>query len=322
MIPSRHYLLLAVTFVIVGAAIACGALPNPGATQTADAVAQQDRATVEALETRLAEAAGTSTAGVEAIASATAQVVETGTARAGATNTAAVEATQTEEAERATETQVAAESRAATSVAVSTASARRVALAEILPEILAAPDTESVLAVVAEIEQIPPEFLVESGSLLHLPTLETVKTKSAEGRFENFMVSVRFTNPYAKADGTFDFGFIFRSTQANSQYRLVIRSTGGWGLQRWEGSHNSIQNVQGARVVINTDDGGTNEVILIAYGNRGVFLVNSALVARLDLSSRAEPGLISIGTGFVYGDEISGKSTRYTDFTVWRLATP
>ena len=53
--------------------------------------------------------------------------------------------------------------------------------------------------------------------------------------------------------------------------------------------------------------------------DKGFFFVNGYYVDKLDLSNKNEAGDISVATGLVNGDEVTGAATRYENFTVWPL---
>ena len=59
-----------------------------------------------------------------------------------------------------------------------------------------------------------------------------------------------------------------------------------------------------------------NTLRLIVTGATALFYVNDRYVATLDVSEKQVAGGVKIGTSFITGDYIAGRSTRYEGFSV------
>ncbi len=158
----------------------------------------------------------------------------------------------------------------------------------------------------------------KSQYLTHNASDEKIEYESASVSLKNFIVEVRFINPYSISEGSWDIGIVFRTTE-NGQYRLVITSNGGWQLYRVEKDADVPAIAEGVLSTLDTTKDGTNWIRLICQNGWGVFYVNGAVIKELDLSAWTSLGDIWIATGLLKGDEINGKSTGFQDFTVWSI---
>jgi hypothetical protein len=146
-----------------------------------------------------------------------------------------------------------------------------------------------------------------------------VKLVRTQVRLRDFVVEVAFYNPYSRAEGPWDCGILFRESGQGGEMLLIMDSNGEWVLKNRtaEGASNRIQG--GTLPGLEMDEGQANRIWLAAYGNRGLLYVNDVFVSELDLTSRLSAGNIIAAIGLYEGDEIAGKSTRYTHFSVWSL---
>lgn len=76
---------------------------------------------------------------------------------------------------------------------------------------------------------------------------------------------------------------------------------------------------EGSLKNLNLNSDGANTVLLYCQGSVGMLYVNEEFVTNLDLSGNINAGSVSIGTGFYFGDEITGYSTDYKEFNVWTI---
>ncbi|HMA35933.1 MAG TPA: protein kinase [Chloroflexia bacterium] len=146
------------------------------------------------------------------------------------------------------------------------------------------------------------------------PADSTIPQYTSDVTARNFAVAVRFYNPYDRAQNPWDYGIIFRRTQSNDEYRGVVYSKARWAL---------TQGPETARYrplpALDTSTGGSNLLRLIVQDDQGYFFVNEHYIATLNLAAKTTAGDIAAGTGFTQGDELSGATTRFSDFTVWIL---
>jgi serine/threonine-protein kinase len=162
------------------------------------------------------------------------------------------------------------------------------------------------------------KFGPASGNLLHEEDgmIEEYRTKVS---CINCIIQAVFNNPYGAGEGYWDYGFFFRDTGVSDSFRLIIFSNSAWYLNNYVASSAGVKIQSGTLSGLNTGSGEQNLITLITNGNKGYFLVNNIFVSDLDLSSRNEAGVISLGTGFYSDDEISGYKTSFTDFQIWTL---
>jgi hypothetical protein len=75
----------------------------------------------------------------------------------------------------------------------------------------------------------------------------------------------------------------------------------------------------GAYDGLHLDPGDSNRLMLMMDGDSAVFALNGDHIGTLDVSAIPESGDVKIGTGFWAGDEVTGRSTPYQNFTIWPL---
>jgi serine/threonine-protein kinase len=218
------------------------------------------------------------------------------------TSTANVRATMTSRM-RATSTARALEVARATS----TAQAKKIATAQALEAHVANIITKRTLV-----------YGPTSGYLVHNEDDEKIAYEAASGNQKNFIVEVRFANPFPISEGSWDVGIVFRSTK-DGQFRLVIKSDGSWKLYSIEEDVNVPAIAKGKFTALDIKEGGSNWIRLICQDSWGVFYINGTVVDELDLSSWNSSGGIWVATGLIKGDEKNGKSTVFQDFTVWSI---
>ncbi|MCC7210036.1 MAG: protein kinase, partial [Anaerolineae bacterium] len=158
-------------------------------------------------------------------------------------------------------------------------------------------------------------FGPESGQLPH-PEGSSLSEARASASLINFVAEARFINPYDAAEGAWDYGFIFRAVDADTQYRLLVRSKGDYALVlRERGEVSLVANEPVAN--LNVAAGGSNVLRLAVNGDKGALFVNGRLAAELDLSALGRPGDVAVATAFLAENRIAGRATRYEDFTIW-----
>lgn len=161
-------------------------------------------------------------------------------------------------------------------------------------------------------------FGPQSGTLEH-DDGSSIIVKNADVNLRDFIVEARFYNPYAAADGLWDYGFIVRHETKNVQFRFVIQSKKTWVLLNNTGEPDGETIAQGEIPALKVGAQDSNLVKLVFQGNRGWFFLNDVLVTEMDLSARMNSGAVYIATGIFQDDKQPGKSTRYTDFSIWSL---
>jgi serine/threonine protein kinase/uncharacterized membrane protein len=256
------------------------------------------------------------TATARAQATATARAEATGTARAEATATARAEATATARAEA---TATARAEATATARAEATAAAIAQATSVAATQTAAVPTAAPVApAAAADAWEGAPLVGPEEGSMEHVEDQITVSRLDTS--IDSMVVDARFFTPYDAASGTWDYGLIFRETEA-AEYHLVLTSDNTWELRLRRASETQDQTINSGQ--LSSLDGapnGPNRMRLITIGSFGWFFVNDVFVSQIDLSGHEESGDVLVGTGFFQGNTRPGATTRYDSFAVWELA--
>ena len=177
-------------------------------------------------------------------------------------------------------------------------------------------------ALIAEREAAAAEFPVPAvfgpmvGELLHEAD-STIEMAYTGVNLSNFIARANVLNPYATSKGSWDFGLVFRQETVDDELRLVVRSDGLWNLNdRSDTGDNFVQDGTVSEY-LNVNDGGSNEITLVAFDDVGLFFLNGRLISQLDLSGQDDFGEVALGTGFYTSNKQEGEITGYEDFTVW-----
>lgn len=164
---------------------------------------------------------------------------------------------------------------------------------------------------------ISPFFGPANGNLVHSGLGEPVAF-NVDADLWNFVAMARVTNPYPSAMSAWSEGFAFRSNGVEDQYRVFAKSDSTIQFGEIKPEYTTwISQSEPANLKL--AQGDRNDLILLAWGDQGLFFVNGMWVAKLDLSSRKYPGDVAVGTGFYGSDQIKGKEMLFEDFTIWEL---
>jgi serine/threonine protein kinase len=167
--------------------------------------------------------------------------------------------------------------------------------------------------------KMPVAFGPVEGALEHTNDGK-LKTSMAGINLKNFIAKANFSVPYISSQGLWNVGFVFRSQAENDQMRVFAQSDSLWMFGN-KSSHltDTTWLSHGKPGYLNLAPEDSNELILVVLGDRSIFLVNRQLVTKPDLAARMDSGDVGVGTGFLKNDQITGKNSGYTDFTIWRL---
>ena len=199
--------------------------------------------------------------------------------------------------------------------ATATAQARATATAQ-------AQATATVQAIRATISAIEANRKVvygpADGDLEHNAEDKLVSYDGAGVTLLNFVCEVTFYNPYSTSEGSWDYGIFFRQTGGNQEYRLSVQSDRSWELMFVE---DPTWDTVASGVISNLDisPGGRNTLRLVVKDDQAFFYVNGVYISTLSVIRKQKSGDVVVATGIWNGDEITGKATRYTGFTVWSL---
>jgi hypothetical protein len=158
----------------------------------------------------------------------------------------------------------------------------------------------------------------ESGTIRHNPSDALIHSKKIDDDIENFIVEVDFHNPYAASTAAWDYGFMFRDTGWNNQYRLIIDSSKRWYLKLRNGEDTTIVD-SGRLQNLNSGEGESNQITLLCQGGQGFFLLNNIPVAQLDVNAKQESGHLFIAINMQNEETIAGAETAYSDVNVYSL---
>jgi serine/threonine-protein kinase len=160
-------------------------------------------------------------------------------------------------------------------------------------------------------------FGPQNGSLAHVED-EFSEDNSSNLYLTDFITEATFTNPYDANEHNWDYGFLFRLTGSNQEYRLYITSLNYWELGL---RNDDIFDIISTGVLKNANgnSGEKNSITLVVLKDKGYFLLNGEFISKLNLSKKIDPGEIRISTGMNGGDEINGKETKYENWRIWKF---
>lgn len=162
-----------------------------------------------------------------------------------------------------------------------------------------------------------PVFGPISGELIHTDS-NFVISEGAGVNLKNLIIQARFFNPYGSDENAFDYGFFFRDTGGDQQYRLAVTSESTWIFDFVEDPNwNQIE--KGSLKNFDTSAGGSNLLKLVVLDDRALFYINDQFIYTLPTQNKLIAGDVFIVTASYEGHEIIGSSTDYEDFTIWPL---
>jgi len=286
------------------------ATANMARTQTSIASTNATMAAAQAQANATANAQATQTA--QAQASATANAQATQTAQAQATATANAQATQTAQVQ-ANATANAQATQTAQAQANATASANATATAQ-----------AAIAAVNALARSAGQPVGVPDGRMDCSTPGSIGESRRTDVSPRNFLAEAQFFNPTDASTHLWDFGFFFRHTGGNNQYRLVVSSDKQWRLVNAVGTTaagkaDTKTVTQGTVTNLDVSKDGTNLIGLVVNDRVAYFFLNSMYIATLDVSERNTAGPIYVGSGFTEEAKFPGCSTPYKNFIVRAL---
>ncbi len=158
---------------------------------------------------------------------------------------------------------------------------------------------------------------LESGSLEHDPSDGLVPIFDSGADLADFVAEATFTAPHDVTQGNWSSGFLIRWSDGVKAHAVVVRSSGDWyHYLRKGGPADDRLLMEGSSPNVRRGQDAQNQIRLIASGVTGWLFVNGAYEAQLDLSGLTGPGSIGLLGAWFDGDELPGRSTRFTDFSV------
>lgn len=146
-------------------------------------------------------------------------------------------------------------------------------------------------------------------------TAGRITLASAGVDLRDFYAQARFTNPTETAGAPWDYGFGFRDTGTEDQYRLILDSSSTWYLGV------RLDLVDGGSPIPGFDaaPGAQNVVDLVVAGDNASFAINGQYVTTLDVAEIDAAGDVWVATAFFQASTVDGARTPYADFEIWSL---
>ena len=158
------------------------------------------------------------------------------------------------------------------------------------------------------------------GALNDGPPAGFVSTFDSHTPAADFVTEATFTAPYDLTGSVWSAGFLLRLDDQNSFHVLLIHQSGIWRHYLRSGDLGDYEMLEAASSSnIRTGIGAQNHLRVVAVGETGWLFVNGAYEAKLELSDRVKPGSIALIGALFRGDELRGRSIRFSDFTVRTL---
>ena len=133
----------------------------------------------------------------------------------------------------------------------------------------------------------------------------------------DFVVAAEFHNPYPAVISGWDYGFLFRDAGQNNYHAVIVENISGmWFHYLRDGADEARLVGSGQASGLWLGSEGVNDLRLAALGDQGWLFLNDRAIGTLDLSGGAAEGNISVITGFHDGNEVTGRSTRFREFSV------
>jgi len=167
-------------------------------------------------------------------------------------------------------------------------------------------------------DDLDPVYGPDSGAIPHEDD-DAIELVFADSAPQNFMASAFIGSPYSLAEGSWDFGYLFRQTDLDDEMRLVVVSDGYWNLNNRLPDGDNILQEGDVSDLLGTDPDFYNLFELIALEDTGYFFLNGVYVDTLDLTERTDAGDFALGVGFYSEDEQEGAATPYDEYTLWEL---
>ncbi|HFE67613.1 MAG TPA: serine/threonine protein kinase, partial [Chloroflexi bacterium] len=117
-------------------------------------------------------------------------------------------------------------------------------------------------------DDLAPVYGPDSGDIPHEDN-DTIELVFAEPSPKNFIASAYVGSPYSEAEGSWDFGYLFRQTDADDEMRLVVVSDGYWNLNNRLPDEDNIVQEGDVSDLLDTDPDFYNLFELIALEDTG-----------------------------------------------------
>ena len=122
----------------------------------------------------------------------------------------------------------------------------------------------------------------------------SLTTLDAHVNVSNFVAEATFMNPYERAQKGWDYGFVFRSTGSNQQYRIWVDSDQNWYLRLLTGPESSTDVKHGMLNNLDVSVPGSNKLAVVVVDSAAYFFVNDTYIDTLDVSVRKDGPIESV----------------------------
>lgn len=156
---------------------------------------------------------------------------------------------------------------------------------------------------------VPPLAGPYNANLVEVPG--NIAASWANVRVTDFHAHAAFTMPEPAGETAANAGFLFLNSPSGT-LRLAFDSAGNWYTSTGSGGPSQSGSVAG----LDTASGAINTLDLFVSQGRAVFGVNGAFTAIFDLPTDAAAGDIAVGAGFYSDQQVEGRVTGFSEFTV------
>jgi hypothetical protein len=161
-----------------------------------------------------------------------------------------------------------------------------------------------------------------TGNINHNPKNTFQEVFSSNVDLLDFTAEVVFFNPYAASDSSWDYGYNFRSTGDNEEYRIYVTSKSEWIVELHklvQGQHIVEQVASGILQNLDLSANGSNYLRLVVNGGTAEFIVNKTHIHPIPATELMKSGDVEVAIGFQENDEVESKTTRFENFTIYTL---
>jgi hypothetical protein len=144
-----------------------------------------------------------------------------------------------------------------------------------------------------------------------------INTRRSDVKLHDFIARIEVMNPYDAQEHNWTYGLSFGDSII---YDLYVLSDKNWNLRYYNSLTKESSQVHGEISNLNLKKGDSNLLMLAVQGKVGLFFVNGAYVATLDLLDERGKGDVSIVEGYELNDDMPGQAkTSYQNFIIWSL---
>lgn len=146
---------------------------------------------------------------------------------------------------------------------------------------------------------------------------EFIEEHSAGILRSDFVATAEFHNPYPAVVRGWDYGFLFRDAGQHNFHAVIVENISGmWFHYLRDGADEGRLVDSGKASGLRLGSEGINDLRLVALGEQGWLFLNGKMIGMLDLSGGVAEGNIAAVTGYHDGNEVTGRSTRFREFSV------